>query len=375
MGRDVEFRNQTGDNLGERMHNSFVEAFEHGAERVILAGTDCPAISAEIFERAFHAVNRNDVVLGPASDGGYYLIGMKRPIPQIFAGISWGAEDVLRQTTQVADKLGLQLALIDLLSDVDRPNDLHVWERENGCPAAEVMSPSISVIIPTCNEADSVGESIASAQTEVGIEITVVDGRSEDGTIDAAEAAGARTMVSPHGRGSQMNAGAAEANGDILLFLHADTVLPEDYTQYVRKAMLQAGAVAGAFRLSINSPERSLRRVEWLANWRSRHMLLPYGDQAIFMRSEVFEEMGGFPEIPIMEDFELMRRLKRRGRIEVVKASIQTSPRRWLDVGVLRATIVNQAVIVAYFLGVPISRIADLYHSNQRRHARTLNKG
>jgi rSAM/selenodomain-associated transferase 2/rSAM/selenodomain-associated transferase 1 len=363
LGRGVELSKQTGDDLGERMYNCFVEAFENGFERAVLAGTDCPAISADIFDRAFQALDRSDVVLGPASDGGYYLVGMKRAIPQLFAGITWGASDVLQQTTRVADKLGLQVGLIDLLNDVDRADDLHVWERESGRTAADVTSPRISAIIPTYNEADFVREAISSVQAEDGVEIIVVDGGSGDATVENAEAAGARTIVSSDGRGSQMNAGAAEATGDILLFLHADTVLPEDYARHVRAAMVHAGTVAGAFGLGIDSPERLLRHIEWLANWRSKHMHLPYGDQAIFMRREVFEEMGGFPEIPIMEDFELMRRLKRRGRIAIVAASVQTSARRWLDVGVLRTTLVHQAVIAAYFLGVPISRIANWYHS------------
>jgi rSAM/selenodomain-associated transferase 2 len=220
-----------------------------------------------------------------------------------------------------------------------------------------------------------VSEAIAGAQAADNVEIIIVDGGSDDGTLEAAENAGARTMSSSRGCGSQMNAAADIAAGDILLFLHADTRLPEEYAGHVRDALAEAGTVAGAFMLGINSPGKSLRHIEWLANWRSRHMQLPYGDQAIFMRREIFQEMGGFPDIPIMEDFELMRRLKRRGQIAIVDASVQTSPRRWLDLGVLRTTLVNRAVIAAYFLGFPISRIADLYQNTRKHHRSAAEKG
>lgn len=356
------------DDLGDRMHEAFAEAFQDGAERVVLAGTDCPGVSADIFEKAFKALDRNDLVLGPASDGGYYLIAMKRPLPSLFAGIPWSTKDVLSQTMQAADKLGLRLSLVDLLNDVDRPEDLPVWERESGRPAADTASISISVIIPTYNEADNVAEAVASARA-TDVEVIVVDGGSDDGTVEAAEAAGARATVSRKGRGSQMNAGAAEATGDLLLFLHADTRLPDDYAGHVRETAARAGVVAGAFRLGVDSPKKSLRLIETLANWRSRRMRMPYGDQALFMRAELFREMGGFPEIPLMEDFEFVRRLKRRGPIEIVPASVRTSSRQWLALGTLRMTFINQAAIAAYFLGVPISKIADWHHAKKERAA------
>ena len=110
--------------------------------------------------------------------------------------------------------------------------------------------------------------------------------------------------------------------------------------------------------------------VEWLANWRSRYMHMPYGDQAIFMRKEVFREMGGFPEIPIMEDLEFVRRLKRRGQIEIVEASVQTSPRRWLHFGILKTWLVNQMIIIAFYLGISSHRLARWYRreAGKSRH-------
>jgi rSAM/selenodomain-associated transferase 2 len=201
------------------------------------------------------------------------------------------------------------------------------------------------------------------------VEVIAVDGGSDDGTVETAEDAGARVIVSARGRGSQMNTGATEASGDLLLFLHADTRLPEDYTLHVRNILARAGIVAGAFKLGVDSPKRSLRIIEALANWRSRHLRMPYGDQAIFMRADLFKQMGGFPESAIMEDFEFARRLKRRGLVEIAPASVRTSARRWLATGTLRMTLMNQAAIAAYFAGVPISRIESWYHGKRYRSA------
>ena len=163
------------------------------------------------------------------------------------------------------------------------------------------------------------------------------------------------------GRGSQMNTGAVAAKGDILLFLHADTILPDDYDEHVLGALAGPGVVGGAFRLGISSQKTSLRWIEKLANWRSKSLQMPYGDQAIFLRAGVFRAMGGFPLVPIMEDFEFARRLRHFGKIALAPTTVLTSPRRWLELGVLRTTMLHRAIITAYFLGISIDRIAHWY--------------
>jgi len=366
LGGALAYRRQSPGDLGLRMHEAFVKAFERGAERVVLVGTDCPAISADIFADAFDALGESDVVLGPATDGGYYLIGLKKPAPRLFAGMRWGTENVFRQTMQAADEIGLSAATVAELDDVDLPEDLHAWERETGHPAAEAAAPSISVVIPTLNEAAALGDAIASAKCADGVEIIVADGGSADDTVEAASSAGARVVVGDRGRGRQMNAGAAAATGDVLLFLHADTRLPENYHEHVRNALIRPGIVAGAFRLGIDSPNASMRFIAGVANFRSTRLHMPYGDQALFLRAEIFGEMGGFPEIPIMEDCELVRRLNRRGKIEIAPASVRTSPRRWLATGAFRTTLKNQAAVIAYFMGIPISIIAEWYHGGRK---------
>lgn len=220
-------------------------------------------------------------------------------------------------------------------------------------------APRISVIVPAMNEEDFIGAAIARSQAARPLEVLVVDGGSTDRTREIAGALGARVLQAPPGRAVQMNAGAAAASGDVLLFLHADTLLPDRYDRLLWRVLSRPGTIAGAFRLRIDSPRRSLRAIEWLANWRSRALQMPYGDQAVYLRRETFEQVGGFPDLPAMEDFGWVRRLRRTGRIGVSPAAVVTSGRRWLRRGVLRTTLVNQLCIVAYLAGVSPKRIAS----------------
>lgn len=224
------------------------------------------------------------------------------------------------------------------------------------------MPERISIIIPTLNEIETLPLALHSTRQAVEVERIVVDGGSRDGTPDVAAAHQARVISFDSGRGRQMNAGAAAASGEVLLFLHADTRLPHGFDRHVRRLIQEPGVSAGAFRLHIDSAERSLRLIEFGANWRSRWMQAPYGDQAIFVRASLFRQIGGFPDIPIMEDFELVRRLRRRGRISLAPAFVTTSARRWRQLGVWRTTLLNQGAILAYYLGVEPSRIACWYY-------------
>ncbi|HEX9861261.1 MAG TPA: TIGR04283 family arsenosugar biosynthesis glycosyltransferase [Nitrospirota bacterium] len=220
----------------------------------------------------------------------------------------------------------------------------------------------LSVIIPALDEAGRIADTIWHAMRAPDVEVIVVDGGSADGTAEIARAAGAEVIVTPPGRASQMNAGASAAAGETLLFLHADTRLPEDYHAHIERALATPGVVAGAFRLRVDTPGNSMRIVEWLANFRSESMRMPYGDQGIFVRAELFRNAGGFPLTPIMEDYELMRQLRRRGRIAIADAEVVTSARRWERMGVLRTTLINQLVIIGYHLGVPPEKLKRLYN-------------
>ncbi|OFV98723.1 MAG: hypothetical protein A3H94_05460 [Acidobacteria bacterium RIFCSPLOWO2_02_FULL_60_20] len=226
----------------------------------------------------------------------------------------------------------------------------------------------ISVIIPTLNEAATLAKCLPARSKDV--EVIVVDGVSCDGTTEVAAAEGCKVCVSAPGRARQMNAGAKIASGEIFLFLHADTRLPEDWPVYVHRTLSEPGIVAGAFRLKMDAPMRGLRMIERMANWRSACWQLPFGDQAIFLRADGFRAVGGFPEVPIMEDVELIRRLRKQGRIGIAPVPVVTSARRWVKKGVWKTTLLNQAYLAAYYLGVPPSRIHDWYYGGNGSRVR-----
>jgi rSAM/selenodomain-associated transferase 2 len=205
----------------------------------------------------------------------------------------------------------------------------------------------ISVVIPALNESATICRSLSRLKDVDNLETVVVDGGSRDGTAALAAAYGARVVRTAAGKAIQMNAGAAAATGDILVFLHADSVLPGDFHQQIVSALNKRNVAAGAFRLGIDSSHAAIQIIENMTYWRSRYLQLPYGDQALFMRKALFEEIGGFPEIPIMEDFILVRRLKRRGKIVIVPEPVITSARRWQHLGILRTWLINQLIVMA----------------------------
>jgi rSAM/selenodomain-associated transferase 2 len=220
----------------------------------------------------------------------------------------------------------------------------------------------ISIIIPVLNEAIQIQKNLFKLLKETDIEIIVVDGGSQDRTVNLVKELGIKVIIaSQAGRANQMNSGAAAATGDILLFVHIDTQLPIAYPEIIKQTLMQPQIIAGAFELAIESPQKSLRLVEKMVNLRSRFFSLPYGDQAIFLKASVFNEIGGFANLPIMEDFELVQRLKKKGKIALAPAKVITSGRRWQKLGVVKTTLINQLIILGYYLGISPTKLARFY--------------
>lgn len=363
LGDDLLYETQGDGDLGDRLARAVDRAFGSGAERVVVVGIDCPHLETPILQQAFSALDRAPVVLGPALDGGYYAIAVRRPYPQLFEGIPWGTEKVFQQTIDKCHNSCIEPALLPPLADIDRPEDL------DRLPdfLRRTLLPKISTIIPVLNEAERVRETLASVTRGANIEAIVVDGGSRDDTPAIVESLGVRLLHSPPGRALQMNAGARAATGSILLFLHGDTRLPSGFETAIREILTRPGVVGGAFPLAIDSQQPSLKLLATAANWRSHFWQMPYGDQGLFVPREIFWDLGGFPELPIMEDYEFVRQLQRRGRIAIAPTPVQTSARRWQQLGAFKTTAINQAIVLGYSLGVSPERLARWYRQSRDR--------
>ena len=271
LGRDLSYKKQGQGDLGDRQALAFEEAFKTGMARVILIGTDCPARDEHNIGQAFDYLIRHDLVLGPANDGGYYLIGLRIHFPPLFENIPWGTESVFEQTVAIAHERGLSTAFLATLDDVDRPEDLEFWETESrdetrlSLEEKPVESfrktrdpdvPRISVIVPTLNEASLISQTLTRINQDDNVEMIVVDGRSQDQTPEVARALGATVVRSRRGRAPQMNTGADKAAGEILLFLHADTLLPEGWVDRVREISAWPNTAGGAFELRLDTTLR-----------------------------------------------------------------------------------------------------------------------
>jgi rSAM/selenodomain-associated transferase 2 len=221
----------------------------------------------------------------------------------------------------------------------------------------------LSIIVPVLDE----GEGIAAAldalarMRALGTEVIVVDGGSRDATIQRARLRADRVISAPRGRALQMNAGAAKAAGDVLLFLHADTRLPADADHVVLKGLERSGRAWGRFNVRIDGRSPLLLAVGWLMNVRSQLTGIATGDQAIFVRRDAFREAGGFAEIPLMEDIALCKRLKRVSRPLCLSDRAVTSGRRWDQHGVLPTILLMWRLRLAYFFGADPKDLAQQY--------------
>lgn len=361
LGPDISLREQDTGDLGERMSTAFWSAFKEGVTEVVIAGSDCPDIDRATYEAAFDALRDHDLVLGPAVDGGYYLIGLKASagpmLGLLMEGVEWGTNSVLSETLEGARIAGLRVAQLATLADVDLPSDLPVWQRCSGA----VPRPPLSVVLCALNDAVRLGASLDALGQSKEMEVIVADGGSTDETCAIATQHGATVVHAPRGRAAQFNLGAAHAASESLLFLHADTRVPLSFHEEIKACLMQSDVSAGAFRFATDFDSLAMRIVTASTNIRSTRFQLPYGDQGLFLRRETFRRAGGFPRMPIMEDFMLVRRLQRLGRIAIAPSAAITSGDRWRRLGVWRTTLRNARIVALHELGVSPDRLARMY--------------
>ena len=222
---------------------------------------------------------------------------------------------------------------------------------------------TVAAIIPTLNEESALRQSLP-AILSAADEVVVSDGGSRDETVRFASQLGVRIVSGAAGRGSQLNRGAAATHSDVLLFLHADTLLPAGAMPAIREAIAN-GKVGGGFQVRFDSDHRVMALGSRLVRLRTRLTQSPLGDQAQFVNRPIFDDMGGFRDWPVLEDLDLIRRLKQRGEVAVLPLEATTSARRYLENGIGRTVARNWLIWALYFSGVPPQRLARLYRPRQ----------
>lgn len=375
LGEEVVYFPQEGEDLGERMCHAIESVLRKGYDACVLIGTDVPEIRAKHLIEAFAVLGiekvAKDVVFGPTVDGGYYLVGMKKPYKEVFEKQTYGRGNVLENTIRRLKDQKFKVGCIEQLQDMDTREDLQGYrERMRKNPRLQetatgrylMRTSRISVIVPIYNEEKTIvkmQEQLKPYQSQC--EILFVDGGSSDQTLELIEP-GFRVLKSKKGRAHQMNLGAQESHGDILFFLHCDSELPERFLAEIRYVMKDY--LAGCFGIAFHSWNFFMWTCRVISNHRIKDRKVMFGDQGIFIDRELFFEVGMFPELPIMEDYQFSLTLKEKGvKLGIAKHRIYTSDRRFPKgtIPKLRIMWKMNRLRKMYRDGVAIEEIAQMY--------------
>ena len=371
FGEKKVFIEQRGEDLGHRMYHALEDVFAMGYEKAVLIGTDIPELRAESINAAFAKLDGEDIVLGPTADGGYYLIGMKALHREAFDVKHYGESSVLEDTVKSIEKSGLRIVYVDTYHDMDNREDLAGYLRRmrndkrlrtSSTGKFIKANATISIIVPIYNEASTIRKMMDQLmQYRSGAEIIFVDGGSTDDTLKII---GDKFIVltGVKGRAAQMNLGAEKSSGDILFFLHCDSVLPPNALDEIRECI--ADNEYGCFGVQFNSSNFFMLTNRIISNHRAWNRGLPFGDQGIFIGRELFIDMGMFPDIPIMEDYEFSMRLASAGiKPGRTKHRITTSARRYGSgtLSILRTEYKMWDLRRKYRAGMETGEIAEKY--------------
>lgn len=370
-GRSARMMPQRGADLGEKMANAFDGVLEKGFESCVLIGSDIPGIRSEDIRDAFGILETKDVAIGPSADGGYWLIGMHSLHRALFENKTYSHGSVLSDLKTSAAEEGLSYGLISEMRDMDERIDLTYFRQRmrtdaglrHSCTGKFLRdSLKISVIIPTYNETSTIDGITAQLQRLQGdCEIIFSDGGSTDGTTDRIPP-GMKLVTGSKGRAAQMNLGASRATGDVLFFLHCDSELPEDPLGEIRRVVSRHEA--GCFGIAFHSRQFFMWTNRVISNMRARGHRIMFGDQGIFMTRELFDRIGGFPDIPIMEDYQLSLTMRQMGvKPGMCRHRIYTSERRYPKENIPKLRLMHRMYRLRrdYKKGVPIEDIAARY--------------
>ena len=219
----------------------------------------------------------------------------------------------------------------------------------------------VSVVVPTLNEAGTIGQTLTRIRQAGQCELIVVDGGSGDETLEIVRKSADRVLSVQRGRAYQMNAGAQVATGATLLFLHADTLPPPGFPYLIEQALIDPDVVGGRFDVDLDAAGWAFRMIGALMNIRSRLTHIATGDQGIFVRRETFKSIGGYPEWDIMEDLEFSRQLKRAGKVACLRNRVQTSARRWKKHGVTKTILIMWGLRLCHFFGIRPAALKAFY--------------
>ena len=378
---NARYMGQAPASFAGRMVDAFERALALGYRRVVMVGSDCPELTGDTVQQAFELLKCEQAVFGPATDGGFYLAGLSMPVPELFALKGYGTSHALDAVEARAQRLGIEFVRLPVLSDIDTLFDLQglyarlrqceghrrprsTWNilehlRAAGVPVDE---RPLSVIVPLYNEVSQVPQLTRQLRAlEPYCELVLVDGGSTDGTRALLERE-FPVLNSPKGRGAQLNRGVAASHGELLLFLHADSCLPQGAIEELRRVLETSSF--GCFGIRFDSKAPAMLCCSFLSNFRAKYRHLPFGDQGFFMERSLFDELGGFREISLMEDYQFSLDLRERGIKPVLaRKRIRTSSRRYAG-GLLKqlSTMVQMGRLrKMYRDGADPAQLAALY--------------
>ena len=366
--------------LGQRLERVLRSALATH-DVAIVVGTDIPGVGELELRETRRLLQTHDAVLGPAEDGGFYWLALRRCPPGLLTNIPWSDASTGKRTQERLELAGMRVALLGTRFDVDTPTDLtrlgcYLRAHPDAMPhtrgfLASSANSALSIIIPVLNEEGKIENLLTSLLEEAPwAELIVVDGGSEDKThLIASSFAGVSVVKCAPGRARQLNCGAAMAIGGTLLFMHADAQLPTGGIDQIQALMRKKTHVAGAFRLRTrydeSGPKRSwVRPFLRLADLRSRYTHSPYGDQGLFVRAREFRALGGYPDQPLFEDLHLSQALAKRQSLAILPGPMTVSGRRFQERPLYYFALMNSFPLL-YRLGVSPRRLASLYQSKR----------